>query len=155
MTATKKELWVQAGYLPFALPDPCFSTPLCAWELKPTDRIQRSPSFLVLASFGQWGASADLREGGHVPELNISAFHWGLLCTSLSSESQNSLIPSGLGVVTVPLLLALNYCTTLYALPTLFIPLYIVHLLNHPQISLIQMCPQYPIGRLIQCCTTT
>lgn len=95
--SSHKGHWVQTGYLPFVPlvhTSPPHSVP---WEWKPMDKINRFPCFLVLVGFGLRGLSADLREGGRVPGLQVSALQCGLLYTSLSFWVPGLLflVPSG------------------------------------------------------------
>lgn len=82
------------SFVPLVHTSPPHSVP---WEWKPMDKINRFPCFLVLVGFGLRGLSADLREGGRVPGLQVSALQCGLLYTSLSFWVPGLLflVPSG------------------------------------------------------------
>lgn len=88
------------------------------------DSINSFPCSLVLVGFGQWRASADLMQGGRVPEWEISALQHDFYAPlSFWAPDLPFLVPSGEGVVRVPLLPALNPCTIPRAFFTSFTPL--------------------------------
>lgn len=117
MIATKKNFGCKQD-LPFVPQDSCFSTPVRAMRAEACGVNQPVFCCLVLVGFGQRRASADLMQGGCVPEWEVSALQHSFY-TSLSwAPELPSLIRSGHGVVMIPLLLALSDCT----IPCAFLP---------------------------------